>query len=46
MKSIRAYLEAHPNAQYGLKVSELPFGHNNKIKEIPLYGLEPWIRTW
>ena len=28
MRSMHSYLKAHRNSKYGLKISELPYGHN------------------
>lgn len=43
MKSLYIYLESHTNAQYGLKISELPFAEHGQIKEIPLFAIESWF---
>lgn len=44
LKSMHAYLAAHPSAAYGLKISESGFAQHGSIHEIPLYAIESWIK--
>jgi predicted AAA+ superfamily ATPase len=43
MKSLKIFLESHPNSGYGLKISEGQFSNQKNLVEIPLYALENWI---
>lgn len=43
MKSMRLFLESHPNSVYGLKISEGHFAQQPHLIEIPLYALEGWF---
>lgn len=40
MKSMRLFLNSHPQVPYGIKISEGIFAGHSGIKEIPLYALE------
>lgn len=44
LRSMHAFLGAHPNSSYGLKIAENLFSEHadGKIIEIPLYGIEAW----
>lgn len=44
MKSMRLFLESHPNSKFGLKIAEGPFAQQNDLVEIPLYALESWLK--
>lgn len=44
LRSMHLFLESHPNSSYGLKISENLFSKHNKIIEIPLYGIESWVK--
>ncbi|EKD75373.1 MAG: hypothetical protein ACD_44C00150G0001 [uncultured bacterium] len=44
MKSLRLFLETHPQSTYGLKISEGYFGRQSHLAEIPLYGIEGWLQ--
>lgn len=44
LKSMQLFLDSHPSSKYGLKVSECPFSSHGRIREIPLYGLEAWVK--
>lgn len=43
MKSLNIFLESHPHSRYGLKISSGIFSKQQKLVEIPLYGLESWF---
>ncbi len=43
MKSLKIFLDSHPNSKYGLKISEGSFLKQDKLVEIPLYALESWF---
>lgn len=45
LKSLHIYLETHKNVLYGLKISENGFSRHENIVEIPLYGIESWLKT-
>lgn len=44
LKSMQIFLDTHPASKYGLKISENPFSLHSKIREIPLYGIEAWLK--
>lgn len=44
MKSLRFFLETHPQSTYGVKISQNPFGKQDHLEEIPLYGLSGWMK--
>lgn len=44
LKSMQVFLHSHPNSKYGLKISEMEFSLHGNIREIPLYGVEAWVR--
>lgn len=44
LKSLHIYLQQHPNALYGLKISENGFSKHDSIVGIPLYGIESWLK--
>ncbi len=43
MRSLHLYLETHPESPYGLKIAEHLFSQFQRIREIPLYGIESWL---
>lgn len=43
MKSLRVYLDTHPEAHYGVKISERPFSLHGHLEEVPLYGISGWL---
>ena len=44
LRSMHLFLANHPNSKYGLKISENLFSKHNNITEIPLYGIEAWLK--
>jgi len=44
LKSLRLYLESHPQIKYGIKISEKPYAKENNILQIPLYAIESWLK--
>lgn len=44
MKSLQLFLESHINSPYGAKISENRFSNHSNIHEIPLYGIEAWLK--
>ncbi|MGD9152606.1 MAG: DUF4143 domain-containing protein [Gammaproteobacteria bacterium] len=44
LKSMHIFLESHKNSPYGLKIGENLFTKNNDLQEIPLYGIEAWLK--
>ena len=44
LKSMHLFLESHPASKYGLKISEGHFSSHEQIEEIPLYGIEAWLK--
>ena len=45
LRSLHLFLKNHPNSKYGLKISENAFSKHNNIVEIPLYGIEAWLKS-
>lgn len=45
MRSMQVFLDSHKNSKFGLKISELDFGHVGQIVEIPLYATEGWLKN-
>lgn len=43
-KSIHHFLETHPHSKMALKITENPFDNEKPIQNIPLYGLEGWLK--
>lgn len=43
LRSMHAFLDSHPNSNYGLKIAENLFSQHDNIIEIPLYGIEAWL---
>ena len=44
LRSMQMYLDTHPDAAFGLKISEGSFSKHGEIVEIPLYGIEAWLK--
>lgn len=44
LKSMQIFLESHPSSPYGVKISEHPFAVHGNLHEVPLYGIEAWIK--
>jgi len=44
LRSMQLFLESHQNSSYGVKVSENLFSKHGNIVEIPLYGIEAWLK--
>ncbi len=45
MKSLKFFLETHPESTYGVKISEGSFSRHGNLEEIPLYGIAGW-KNW
>jgi predicted AAA+ superfamily ATPase len=45
LKSLQIYLDTHENAKYGIRISERPYERYNNILQIPLYGIENWLKS-
>jgi len=43
LRSLFLYLESHPHSPYGLKIAEHLFAEHDRVKEIPLYGIDAWL---
>lgn len=43
LKSIRVFLETHKNTSFGLKISSGIHEGTDRLREIPLYGVEGWL---
>jgi hypothetical protein len=43
-KSIHNFLDTHPNSTTALTITENPFDKEKPIRNIPLYGLEAWLK--
>jgi predicted AAA+ superfamily ATPase len=43
-KSLHTFLDIHPNSITALRVTENPFDKEKPIQNIPLYGLEAWLK--
>ncbi len=44
MKSLGSFLESHDHAKFGLKIAQGDFCRSETLHEIPLYGLEAWLK--
>jgi len=44
LKSMQIYLDTHPHSPYGLKIFEGKFDKQDNLVEIPLYGIESWLK--
>ena len=44
LKSLYLFLNSHPHSKYGVKISLSPFGQQEKLLEIPIYGIESWLK--
>lgn len=44
LKSLHLYLNTHPLAPYGVRISEIDFSKNENILSVPLYGIESFIK--
>jgi uncharacterized protein len=44
LRSMHLFLQSHPSSSYGLKIAENLFSKHSNIVEIPLYGIEAWLR--
>ncbi len=45
LKSMQLFLESHPALKYGVKISEHPFATHDQLCEVPLYGIEAWVKA-
>lgn len=44
VKSLLEFLKTHPNSPCGLKIANKGFFKHAKFEEIPLYGIEGWVK--
>jgi predicted AAA+ superfamily ATPase len=44
LRSMHSFLNEHKNSSYGLKISENAFSEHGNLVEIPLYGIEAWLK--
>jgi hypothetical protein len=44
MRSLHRFLETHPQPLTGLKISDFGYAQQAHLEEIPLYGLEGWLK--
>jgi predicted AAA+ superfamily ATPase len=44
LKSLQYYLNTHQNAAYGVKLSECGWAWDGRILQVPLYGIENWLK--
>jgi len=44
LKSLHQYLDTHPQAPYGVRISEICFSENDLIRDVPLYGIESFLK--
>lgn len=45
MKSLKSFLETHPHSNMALKISNNVPSKHGFLEEIPLYGIEGWVRN-
>jgi predicted AAA+ superfamily ATPase len=45
LKSLHLYLNTHPRAPYGVRISEIGFSKNENILNVPLYGIESFLKS-
>lgn len=45
LKSMHIFLDSHPASRYGVKISEHPFAMHGNVREVPLYGIEAWLKA-
>lgn len=45
MKSVKSFLDSHPKSQLALKISNNIPGKQDSLEEIPLYGIEGWLKS-
>ena len=43
LKSLHIYLQSHPNAKYGVRISEREYAKTDGLLQIPLYAIEAWL---
>ena len=43
MKSLKSFLDSHPNSPRGLKISNNVYSSQHSLEEIPLYGIDAWL---
>jgi len=44
MKSLKLFLESHPKSSFGLKIADNIYAKQTLFEEVPLYGIEGWIK--
>lgn len=44
LKSLQQYLKSHPNIHHAARIAEIEFSFENSIYDIPLYGIEAFIK--
>lgn len=44
LKGLRLFMASHPASIQGVKISEHPFASHDNLREVPLYGIEAWIK--
>ena len=45
MKSLSLFLDSHPQSPYGLKIANNGCASQTLLEEIPLYGIDAWLRS-
>lgn len=45
MKSLKSFLDTHPNSTRGLKISNNVYSMQPSLEEIPLYGIDQWVNN-
>ena len=43
MKSLKSFLDTHPDSPYGLKISNNVCTAQTNFQETPLYGIAAWL---
>lgn len=44
LKSLHYYLNTHPDIPFGVKISQANWQKQERVQEIPFYGIEAWLR--
>lgn len=44
LKSLRLFLQEHPNTPFGIRFSQLPLSFHDRVLSIPFYAIEEWKR--
>lgn len=45
LKSLQYYLNTHPQAAYGVKISEHSWAWNGRVLQVPFYAIENWLKS-